>query len=389
MMRFLRAGVLLGVLLQADLAQAQFWRQEAGQSEAAAQPAPAAPAAPARRRPAAPQPSARDRMNAWTVGLAGGLLEGAPIRLAAEIARVVDDGDNLRVLPIVTRGPTENVQSLLHLNGVDAAIINADALEDFKASVPDIKRRVALLISLFPSELQVFVRPEIQSLKDLAGKKVNFNTAGTAAAYTGPLVLKRLGIAVEERFIPHQTALDQLRTGEIAGVVFVTAKPAEAFLKGRWEGGYKFLPVEYSESLSDYYVPAVLDAADYPGLIAAGEKVRTISVPTILVSYNWPRSSDRYRRVARLTTTLFDRIEALHAPGFHPKWKDVNLAAEAGQLVRFPAAQEWLDQRNGGAKAQAGEVRVARAQAEQAAPNDKAEQERLFKEFLEWRRRRP
>lgn len=29
-------------------------------------------------------------MNAWTVGLAGGLLEGAPIRLAAEIARVVD-----------------------------------------------------------------------------------------------------------------------------------------------------------------------------------------------------------------------------------------------------------------------------------------------------------
>ena len=43
-------------------------------------------------------------MNAWTVGLAGGLLEGAPIRLATEIARVVDDGPNLLVLPIVTRG---------------------------------------------------------------------------------------------------------------------------------------------------------------------------------------------------------------------------------------------------------------------------------------------
>jgi len=42
-------------------------------------------------------------MNAWTVGLAGGLLEGAPIRLAAEIALVVDDGDNLHVLPVVTR----------------------------------------------------------------------------------------------------------------------------------------------------------------------------------------------------------------------------------------------------------------------------------------------
>src|SRR6266481_7656567 len=49
-----------------------------------------------------PQPQPRPEvaaMNAWTVGLAGGLLEGAPIRLAAEIARVVDDGDNLHVLP--------------------------------------------------------------------------------------------------------------------------------------------------------------------------------------------------------------------------------------------------------------------------------------------------
>src|SRR5215212_9040613 len=52
-------------------------------------------------------------MNAWTVGLAGGLLEGAPIRLAAEMARVVNDGGNLHVLPVVKRGATENVNSLL------------------------------------------------------------------------------------------------------------------------------------------------------------------------------------------------------------------------------------------------------------------------------------
>jgi hypothetical protein len=32
------------------------------------------------------------------------------------------------------------------------------------------------------------VRPEIESLQDLAGKKVNFNTQGTAAAYSGPLI---------------------------------------------------------------------------------------------------------------------------------------------------------------------------------------------------------
>jgi hypothetical protein len=40
----------------------------------------------------------KEKMNAWTVGLAGGLLEGAPIRLAAEIARVAG-GPNMHILP--------------------------------------------------------------------------------------------------------------------------------------------------------------------------------------------------------------------------------------------------------------------------------------------------
>ena len=58
------------------------------------------------------------------------------MRLAAEMARVVDDGANLLVLPIVTRGPTENLNSLLYLRGVDLAIINSDALEEYRIAVP-------------------------------------------------------------------------------------------------------------------------------------------------------------------------------------------------------------------------------------------------------------
>ena len=100
---------------------------------------------------AALTPSAeKEKMNAWTVGLAGGLLEGAPLRLAAEMARVVDDGPNLHVLPIVTRGATENLNSLLYLRGVDTAIINSDALEEYRIQVPEIQRRITYLLNLFP-----------------------------------------------------------------------------------------------------------------------------------------------------------------------------------------------------------------------------------------------
>src|ERR1700724_3533019 len=285
----------------------------------------------------------RDRLNAWTVGLAGGLLEGAPIHFATEIARVVSDGGVVQVLPIVTRGPTENVNDLLYLKGIDAAIINSDSLEEYKSQVPQIQQRITYVLSLFPSELHIFVRPEIKSLQDLVGKKVNFNTQGTAAAYSGPLIFSRLGLNVEKMFIPHQVALEQMKRGEVSAVVFVTSKPVDAFLKGRWDPGFKFLPVEYDTKFEDYYLPSSIDATDYPSLVPKGERIATIAVPTVLAAYNWPQQSDRYRRVARLVDHLFGRLARLQSPGFDPKWKEVNLRAKVPSLERFRPAQEWLD----------------------------------------------
>lgn len=283
------------------------------------------------------------RLNAWTVGLAGGQLEGAPIRFAAEIARVTDDGDNLHVLPVVTRGPAENVEALLYLKGIDAAIINTDSLEQFRSRVPYINSQVVYILNLFPSELHIFVRPEIQTLADLKGKKVNFNTEGTTAAYSGPLLFDRLKLDVVRTFIPHQVALEQMKagTGGMAAVVFITSKPIDLFQRGKWDKGFRFLPVPFDPA--GPYVPASLTAADYPQLIAEGEDVPTIAIPTVLAAYNWPRSSDRHARVQRLTEMLFSRLERLQTPGFHPKWKDVNLNAVVPGMMRFDGAQAWLD----------------------------------------------
>ncbi|MGY4508959.1 TAXI family TRAP transporter solute-binding subunit [Bradyrhizobium sp. USDA 3650] len=302
-----------------------------------------APSPPQVKQATSAQKAQKDSMNAWTLGLAAGQLEGAPIRFATEIARVVDDGHNMIVLPIVTRGPVENLNDLLYLRGVDLAIVNLDALEEYKAQVPDIQNRVNYVLSLFPSELHIFVRPEIKSLQDLAGKKVNFNTKGTAAAYTGPLIFSRLGIDVEKTFIPHQVALEQMRQGDVAGVVFITSKPVDAFARGRWEPGYKFLPVVYDTKFEDYYLPSTLEPSDYPALIKEGERVSTIAVPTVMLSFKWPKNSNRYDRVARFVDYLFSRMEKLQGIGFDPKWKSINIGANVPGLARSPAAKAWLD----------------------------------------------
>ncbi len=305
---------------------------------------PAKALAPVRQSPS--EARRKEAINSWTLGLAAGRTEGAPLQFAAELARVVDDGDNMRVLPIVTRGIFDNVFDLLYLRGVDAAIVYGDVLEHFKKNpeIAGISKRINFLVNLFPSELHIFVRPEIKSLADLAGKPVNFNTEGTAAAYSGPIIFERLGIKVDARFDPHSVAMAAMKKGpEYAATIWVSSKPLAPFLKGQWPEGFKFLPVEHNDKL-DYYMPSYLEAADYPALIPAGQRIPTISVPAVLAVYDWPADTDRHRRVVRFVEYMFQRFEKLQTePGYHPKWKDVNLAANVPGWQRFRPLQERLD----------------------------------------------
>ena len=169
--------------------------------------------------------------NEWTVGIAGGLLEGTNIRFAAEMAKVLDDRPNLRVLPMVTYGALGNVEDLLYLKGVDVTITSADVLDEYirNGTIANIKNRIRYICSFYINEVHVYVRPEIKTLEDLAGKKVSFNTVGSAANLTGGILFDRLHINAEKVFINNSVALEKLRTGEIAGVVHVSGKPTDLF----------------------------------------------------------------------------------------------------------------------------------------------------------------
>lgn len=286
-------------------------------------------------------------VNETTIGLAAGRLEGAPLRFAAELARAVDDGDKMRILPVVTRGPSDNISDLLYLRGIDAAIVYGDSLDQLKQSPrqSDIERRINYLTHLFPSEFHVFARPEIKTIQDLAGKPVNFNTKGTAAAYSGPIIFDRLGIKVDARFDPHPVAMAEMANSErYAATVWVSTKPLDPFLKRKWPSGFKFLPVPMNQKLEEYYIPAQLDAGDYPNLIPAGQTIQTIGVPAVLAVFAWPEGSDRHRRLARLIDYLFERLPKLQtASGFHPAWREINLSATVPGWKRYNAMQRKLD----------------------------------------------
>ena len=142
----------------------------------------------------------RKRKNAWTVGVAGGQLSGTYMTLADELAQVLDDGDNLRVVPIVTYGAASNLDDLLYLRQVDVAMTQSDVFEYFRTQrkTPNLEQRIHYIIRLPVSEMHVLAGTDIKSIEDLRGKKVSFGPAGSASSLTGTIVFQRFGVKVEQ-----------------------------------------------------------------------------------------------------------------------------------------------------------------------------------------------
>lgn len=336
------------------------------------------------------------RVNAWTVGVVGGLLEGSFLRFAAELGKALDDGENLRVLPIVSYGAVDNVNDLLYLKGVDIAITNADVFSEFKKTKKpaNIEKRISYISSMYVSEVHVFARPEIKTLQDLEGKTVSLGKKGAGQTITGPIIFERLGIKVNFAFVEAEASLEKMKTGEIAAIVHNGGKPNPLFAKLKPEPGYHFLSVPYDEKFFDYYVPSTFSKDDYPAIIGAGETIETLGVPAVLAVYNWPRGSDRFRKVERFVQYYFNRFENLRKPPYHPKWKEINLAAKVPGWSRYFVAEEMLGktvskvQQTGATGGIGAPTSSALGGADGSGGSRQgAEQEKVFQEFLEWKKK--
>ena len=110
-------------------------------------------------------------------------------------------------------------------------------------------------------------------------------------------------------------------------------------------------------------------------------------MPAVLAVYDWPKTTERYKRLERVVQYLFERFEKLQKePGYHEKWKDVNLAAKVPGWERFKPLQERLDKAVTVATRNV-EPTQSRAPPASAGAHDPVEQERLFKQFLEWNKK--
>src|SRR6266699_2207384 len=326
-------------------------------------------------------------LNANTVTLISGTIGGTYVQFGADLASVLDDGNKLRVLPIVGRGSVQSVADVLFLQGVDLGIVRSDTLDylEKKGFAKDIKKQFAYVTKLYNEEMHVIAPKSIRSLKDLEGKTVSVDLPNGGTFVTATIVFERLGIKSNFVYIEQRIAMEKLRNGQIDAVIVAGGKPYKSVSTFPKDDRFHLVTVDYDRPLQRDYLPATLSAKDYPNLIADGEKVDTIAVPAVLAAYNWAPNTERYRKLAVFVDAFFTKFPTFQNPPFHPKWKEVSLTAPLADWNRLPAAQQWLDQH--------GIEPVARnrfeeflkqtpaAAAKSQSPTDK---EALFKQFQAW-----
>jgi TRAP-type uncharacterized transport system substrate-binding protein len=315
----------------------------------------------------------RDEINN---GLLGIVSEGTDytVDLALSLA---GEQNRLRLLPIAGAGALQNAKDVIFARGVDFGIVQTDVLDEIKRDppFPGVEKYLQYVTKLYDQELHVLAGPDVQSIDDLRGKKVNFGLHDSGTYTTATAVFKVLGVEPEVTVLPQPLALDKLKRGEISALVYVATKPSRLFQDIRPDENLHFLPI--TGNLAPNYRPIRLTSDDYPELVSKDAPVDTVEVGTVLVAYNWSTKLERYQRLNRFMQAFFVHLNEIKAR--RPKWHQFDISSSVSGWTRFPAAEQWL-------KKAGLTPEPDKATAREQVPLNPKEREALFREFADYQR---
>jgi TRAP-type uncharacterized transport system substrate-binding protein len=282
-------------------------------------------------------------INRGVVEIETGTSADISIKIAEDLASIVDDGATRRVVPIIGKGAIQNLLDLKYLRGVDMAILPSNILKYAQRQLPlGNDPGIYYVTKLYNEELHVLARTEIKSLTDLANKKINVDLPGSVSAITAEQIFAKLNLQAILTNDRPDLALEKLRRGELEALLIVSGKPVPLFASIKTEDGLHLLSVPYDRAGITGFLPAQISASDYPPLVPSGQPIESIAIGSVLAVADLRFSQDRYRNAANFVEAFFTRYQSLLTAGHHPKWREVNFGADLPAWRRFPPAEEWL-----------------------------------------------
>lgn len=257
---------------------------------------------------------------------------GTYIKIGRDLAGLMAQcGQTLDV--IESAGSLENFMAVRTRRNTQFGIVQNDVLEYLKtysANDPDVARAiygVRIAFPLYDEEVHLLARSDIDSIADLAGKRVAIGVENSGTFLTASLVLDLTGAKpAERRQIAPADALPALKAGDIDAFFYVAGAPTALFAEGEIDGKQFHLVPIADETLKSVYDVATIPANTYP---FQPEAVDGIAVKALLMTYDYDPQGNSYQRqsckaVSDLSNLMLTRLPQLQESG-HPKWKNVDL----------------------------------------------------------------
>ncbi len=352
-----------------------------------------------------PYEQAKLNTNKHTVRIITGGISGTSTNFAMDMASVLNDreGAGLRILPIVSSWGEQSIRDILFLKGVDMGITHSAYLNYLRKADPvlfgNLNNSVKYITKLYNAELHVIARKDIATLADLKGKRVNFPEPVISKGLSAKLIFESLGVRVNNFHMDSKLAIQKVISGELDAVVVFDGAPVDILQDIPKDAGLHFVPVSGQSKLVNELLPALLKHNDYPGLIAKGQAVPTISSSVVLAVYNWKKTGERYKKLEIFVNKLFSQISDFQNMARHKKWDSINLAASVPGWKRFTPAAEFLknleysvevaeasDEDSGDPSFEEFRDWMSKNQYRTADVNEVNELFRKFQEFNRWRK---
>src|SRR5262249_60759658 len=112
-------------------------------------------------------------------------------------------------------------------------------------SIGQTETNIVYIAKLFDEEVHLVARPNITSIDQLRGLKVNLDAKGSGTSYSMRDLFKTFGIEVEEVSMSQLEPLHKLSSGDIPSTALIAGKPASSMLKLSRRDGLHFVPIPY------------------------------------------------------------------------------------------------------------------------------------------------
>jgi ABC-type amino acid transport substrate-binding protein len=265
--------------------------------------------------------------------------DGRLSRAMTEVAETVRDRGNTRILPIAGRGAFETIRDLLYQRGVDFAVLNSDviAFNELRNQHVEARRRIRFVTKLFDQKVYLFARSNIASLADLRGRKVAAIGAGSGGHLTGATILALSGVpvAVEGWASPEvidATAIERL------DALFLLSTDLEPQLLGRLAKQFQLLPIPSAGQMQSVYSQAFVEPAEVADIPRNG-RIATVSVSTVLATFNWTTTHLRYKSIESFIDVFFAALPELRRRHASSIWQHVAIDSAVPGWVRHSLVQ--------------------------------------------------